>query len=139
VNIDVTELVSSLSSGAVDGQENPVNIIRSFNLHDVQKYVIETEHIIHTTPLFTNSDWWSNLDSQAQKIVQEAATEAAQWDARTIASTEKEATEFLKDNGMTFVGTDGCLNLDAFKESVRSHVDAAFPEMAKTAKRIEEL
>lgn len=139
VNLDPTELVSSLSSGAVQGQENPVNVMNSFGLQEVQEYVIETEHIRHAVPHYTNLDFWDGMSSEAQTIVQDAANEASQWNAEAIASAEEEATQALKDGGMTFVGTDDCLDLDAFKESTRSLVSEAFPEWAELASQLQQV
>jgi TRAP-type C4-dicarboxylate transport system substrate-binding protein len=136
-NIDVTELVSSLSSGSVQGQENPTPTIRAYGLDEVQDYVIETEHIRHALPHYCNLDWWNGLSDSAKDIVQQAANEAAKWNAESISSIEDEADTYLQENGMTFVGKDGCLDLEAFRTSVRDRVDNAFPEWAEIAADLE--
>lgn len=139
VNLDVTELVSSLSSGSVQGQENPLGIMRAYGLEEVQKYVIETGHIRHALPHYCNLDWWDGLSPRGQEIVQQAANEAAQWNADSINSIESEAKTYLQDNGMTFVTQDGCLEYDAYRSSVRELVDNEFPDWAETASRLEEV
>lgn len=139
VNLDVSELVSALSSGSVQGQENPVNIIRSFGLEEVQDFVIETEHIRHALPHYCNLGWWNSLSSPAQDIIQQAANDAAAWNAESISSIESDARTYLQENGMTFVNSDGCLDLDAYRASVRSEVDSEFPEWAEIAQDLEQI
>ncbi|MCG1011266.1 TRAP transporter substrate-binding protein, partial [Tepidanaerobacter sp. GT38] len=41
-----SEVFTALQQGVIDGQENPYDLILSGGLHEVQKYVNETEHVL---------------------------------------------------------------------------------------------
>jgi TRAP-type C4-dicarboxylate transport system substrate-binding protein len=138
-NLDVSELISSMSSGGVQGWENTVNTMESFGIGEVQNYVIETEHMRFPVPMYMNLDTWDGMSSATQDVFTRAANDAAAWNASAIADIEAEAKSKLQDGGMTFVTTDGCLDLEAFRNSCRETVDEAFPEWASIAKEIENL
>ena len=44
VTIFFSELYTSLQTGLVDGQENPIDTITTMKFHEVQKYLVVTEH-----------------------------------------------------------------------------------------------
>lgn len=138
-NLDISELISSMSSGAVDGWENTVNTMEAFGVQDVQNYVIETEHMRFPVPMYMNLDVWTDMSSATQEVVKRAANDAAAWNASEIAEIEAEAKTKLKDAGMTFVTADGCLDREAFRTACRETVDEAFPEWASIAEEIEQL
>ena len=43
--LSFSELCTALETKAVDGQENPFNVIRSNKFYEVQKYVSATNHV----------------------------------------------------------------------------------------------
>ena len=42
----VAELFTSLQNGVVDGQENPLEVIEQQKYNEVQKFVVETGHVM---------------------------------------------------------------------------------------------
>lgn len=50
VSMEFTEVFMGLQQGTIDGQENPYMNIVSNNVQEVQKYVIETNHVGHIVP-----------------------------------------------------------------------------------------
>jgi tripartite ATP-independent transporter DctP family solute receptor len=69
----------ALSTGAVDGQENPLTIFTVAKLHTVgQKYVTLWGYVADPLIYSVNKQVWSSFSPEDQKIVQQAAVEAAQ-------------------------------------------------------------
>lgn len=68
-----TEVYSSLQQGVLDGQENPITIINSFRLDEVQKYLCLDGHVYATANVFISEAFYSRLPRELQEIVSEAA------------------------------------------------------------------
>lgn len=100
VAMDFTELYNALDTGVVDGQENPMNIILTGNLHEVQDYLSLTRHVYGTAPTSVSDMTWESLSPDLQEVVREAV--AISVDAqREAASGDLEAQlQELRDFGM---------------------------------------
>ena len=70
------EVYIALQQGAIDGQENPYEVIAANKLYEQQKYVINTNHILHTLTLISNLELYNTLSPEDQKIFDEAVAEA---------------------------------------------------------------
>ena len=68
-----SELPNALSTGVVDGQENPVGTIYNNNLHKLQKYMILDGHVYGTDFLLINDDFFNSLSVNDQAVVKRAA------------------------------------------------------------------
>lgn len=67
------ELFTALQQGTVDGQENPLAIIKSAKFEEVQKYLSLSGHIWGSVLLMINKDLWEKLPSDLQNILQRNA------------------------------------------------------------------
>ncbi|WP_374450051.1 DctP family TRAP transporter solute-binding subunit [Stella sp.] len=68
----------ALSTGAVDGQENPLTIFTVAKLHTVgQKYVTLWGYVADPLIFVVNKQVWASWKPEDQKIVREAAEQAA--------------------------------------------------------------
>jgi tripartite ATP-independent transporter DctP family solute receptor len=77
--IPLNELFNSLQTGVVDGQDNGMVTVLSEKLNEVQKYLYETNHIVATMEIIVNAAFFNRLTPAQQKIVEDAAKEAAVW------------------------------------------------------------
>jgi tripartite ATP-independent transporter DctP family solute receptor len=68
-----TELPNALSTGVVDGQENPVSVIYSNNLHKLQKYLTLDGHVYAADFLVINDEFFQSLSAAEQAVVARAA------------------------------------------------------------------
>jgi tripartite ATP-independent transporter DctP family solute receptor len=100
--INFNEVYSALQTHIVDGQENPLAIIDTAKLYEVQKYLAITNHSwagIHYS--FSNPAWKrlpANLQDLSTKHFSAAAlTEREDWQTMT-----KEEKEKLTGKGMVF-------------------------------------
>jgi C4-dicarboxylate-binding protein DctP len=93
-----SELYTSLKTGIVDGQENPISAVKLGSLDEVQKYITLDGHIWSENYLIINDEFFNSLPEKFQVVVQEAGSQAA------LAGT---ASEHIASY---IVGVDYCLN-----------------------------
>jgi tripartite ATP-independent transporter DctP family solute receptor len=84
------EVRSALQQGVIDGQENPVNIIYSFALWEVQDYLSMTRHVFSPSVLLMNLDTFNSLSEQEQTWVMDAAAYASRAERDWIRSNEED-------------------------------------------------
>jgi len=96
------ELYNALESKAVDGQENPYSVILSNKMYEVQKYVSATNHVYATNPVQISKRFWDKLSPAEQKLLQDAATEAAAYQRTASREAAGKALTELQAKGMAF-------------------------------------
>ncbi|MEJ8472548.1 TRAP transporter substrate-binding protein [Roseibium algae] len=69
------ELYTSLQTGVVDGQENPLDTIQRMKFNEVQKYLVVSEHGAMEDVVLFNPTWWNNLPADYQAIITAAFAE----------------------------------------------------------------
>ena len=74
-----TEVFMGLQQGTIDGEENPYMNIVGNNLQEVQKYIIETNHLGHIITFFMNNDLYQSLDDNTKALIDECAAEAREY------------------------------------------------------------
>lgn len=94
------ELYAALESKAVDGQENPYAVILSSKLYEVNKFVSETNHVYATNPVQISKRFWDKLSAAEQKLLQEAAVEAQNYQRVASRAVSAKAVAELKSKGM---------------------------------------
>ena len=96
------ELYGALENKAVDGQENPYAVILSNKFYEVNKYVSETNHVYATNPIQISKRFWDKLTTTEQKLLQDAATEAQNYQRVASREVSNKAVTELKAKGMIF-------------------------------------
>jgi tripartite ATP-independent transporter DctP family solute receptor len=96
------ELYGALESKAVDGQENPFAVIASSKFYEVQKFVSGTNHVYATNPIQISKRFWDRLSPAEQKIIQDAATEAQDWQRKVSREVSAKALGELTAKGMVY-------------------------------------
>ncbi len=96
------ELYGALESKAVDGQENPYSVILSNKFFEVNKYVSATNHVIAMNPVQISKRFWEKLSPAEQKLLQDAATEAQNYQRGVSREAASKALGELKAKGMLF-------------------------------------
>ena len=96
------ELYGALESKAVDGQENPFAVILSSKFYEVQKYVSGTNHVYATNPMQISKRFWDRLSPAEQKLIQEAATEAQNFQRTVSRAASAKAVGELQAKGMLY-------------------------------------
>lgn len=97
--IAFNELFTALQQGTVDGQENPIAIIYTSKLYEVQKYLTLDGHYYVNCPYIINENFWNSLSDEEQKIVQEAIDETVKQQRSELEKQEKEYLDLIKKIG----------------------------------------
>lgn len=103
VPMGIGELRGALREGVVAAQESPLEVIRSTNLSDVQKYVIETGHSIGAMAfILPDASYWA-LPEEVRQLVQEEGEAAMRTATGRMIEMEARYRKDLETRGMTFI------------------------------------
>ena len=102
VPMGAAELFTSLQQGVVDGQENPLEVVEMLKLNEVQKYVIETAHIIGAMTFIFSDQRFRSLPADLQKILQEEGNRVMLEATAEMEKLEEKLKSDLIAKGMTF-------------------------------------
>ena len=94
------ELYPALENKTVDGQENPYAVILSSKFYEVNKFVSGTNHVYATNPIQISKRFWDKLSPPEQKLLQDAAIEAQNFQRVTSREVSIKALTELKAKGM---------------------------------------
>lgn len=111
------EVVSSLQQGVIDGQENPLSVIVSVKLNEVQKYLTLSGHVYSPAMLLVSKPFWDGLDDAQKAAFEKAATAAAAEMRGYVDNVETTGVETLKERGME-VNALSAEEKAAFQESI---------------------
>jgi tripartite ATP-independent transporter DctP family solute receptor len=140
VPIDWAEVPVALSTGVADGQENPVSTLVTSKLYEVQKFVMQTHHIMGSEPVVINETSWQKLSPENKKIFEDVAAETCKWISDYVRSNEEKDLQTLKDKGMKVIGVKEGLKVDEFRTSVNEVVEKRFGDKwGKYYKQIKEM
>jgi tripartite ATP-independent transporter DctP family solute receptor len=107
------ETYTSLQTGVIDGQENPIAVIYAFKLSEVQKYLSLTGHFYSPAPLTMRLKKFKKLKPDFQEIFQDAALKAAVYARKLIRDNEAKQLEELKKQGMEVSEVDKAIFIKA--------------------------
>ncbi len=133
----------ALSTGAVDGQENPLTIFTVAKLHNVgQKYVTLWGYVADPLIFVVNQDVWKSWTPQDQQIVREAALQAGRENIelarKGIAGNDESVIKDIEGLGVT-VTRLGPQERTAFQQATRPVYEkwakVIGPELVKMAEQ----
>ncbi len=110
-----TEALTAMQQGTIDGQENPVNVIHSFNLNETQTHMTLSRHTYAPALFVMGLSVWEQLPAAAQDVLRDAAQEAAEHERRVNAEMEADQLAELREAGMEIVEDP---DLEAFQDAV---------------------
>ncbi len=124
-----TEVYTALSTGSVDGQDNPLPTVVDAKFYEVTKQIVLTSHLVDLNYIAISKATWDSMTPEAQAIVQAAADEAAEFGRVNQLAKEDELVAFLEGQGMTIYEPD----VAAFRNQVQqmyleSEYAATWPE-----------
>jgi len=99
-SIDFSEVYSALRTHIVEGQENPLAIIETAKLYQVQKYCSLTNHMWDGFWMLANAASWKKLPPTLQEIVARNFNEAALSERSDVATLNASLADKLKAKGM---------------------------------------
>jgi len=132
VPIDWAQTSVALAAGAIDGQENPVNIVLSSRLYEHQPYLMLTGHIQAAEILVVNEKVWQGLPRASRESIARAARESCEFATRATEESEERDLAALREKGMKVIGPKEGLDVAAFASRVSALVAARFGSRWKT-------
>ena len=104
--ISFSELYTAMEQGTVDAQENPYVNIANNAYYEVQKNLVETNHVFQLAALLISESKYQSLTDEEKAWVAEAAQAAADAEWAATISDNETAKQKAIDAGMTFVTLD---------------------------------
>jgi tripartite ATP-independent transporter DctP family solute receptor len=104
--INFGELYAALQTRIVDGQENPMALIQSAKLYEVQKYISLSGHIWDGHHIFANMTKWNAYPAEVRAVIAETLAEAAVKEREDIVRFNDEAIAEIKATGVAFNQVD---------------------------------
>lgn len=111
------EIYTALQTGVADGQQNPIPIVLTGKLYEVQKYLTLTNHLYSTYCWVMNNDFYNGLTEQEKNIVMSAARTGigAGRGVNRVVETSEKGLPALVEAGMV-VNTPSAAELAKFRE-----------------------
>jgi TRAP-type C4-dicarboxylate transport system substrate-binding protein len=118
-----TEVYTALSTGSIDGQDNPLPTDKDSKFYEVTKQICMTSHLVDMNYLAFSKKVWDKLSSDEQATVQKAADDAAASGRKKQLALEDELVSFFKDKGLDVYEPD----VKAFRDHVQKvYLDSKF-------------
>ena len=97
------EVYLSLQQGTIDAQENPLEVIVAAKLYEQQKYMVMTNHILHTITIIMSKEIYDGLSPEEQKIVEECARETVVYAREQANQRAQNRIDILKANNTEII------------------------------------
>jgi len=109
------EVYPALTTGVIDGAENPIPVLYGQKHHEPAKYLILSGHLDNVSQWVTSESYYKKLPADIQKALTESADEAGNFMTNIIQVAEKETIEKMKKEGVTVIEVDRKLFREAAK------------------------
>ncbi|MFZ7093123.1 TRAP transporter substrate-binding protein DctP [Primorskyibacter sp. 2E233] len=124
-----TEVYTALSTGSVDGQDNPLPTVVDAKFYEVTNQIVLTSHLVDLNYVAFSKAVWDEMTPEQQEAVQAAADAAAESGRQAQLKKEADLVAFLEDKGLSIYEPD----LAAFRNHVQqqyvgSEFAASWPE-----------
>lgn len=124
VPISFGELYTSLQTGLIDGQENPLDTITTMKFNEVQKNFVVTEHGAMEDIVLFNPAWWNSLPAGDRAIITAAFEEMRPGVEKAKDAASGAALETIKT---------GKVNVRIANEAERNRLRDAMAPKARAA------
>jgi TRAP-type C4-dicarboxylate transport system substrate-binding protein len=119
--VSFNELYSSLSSGVVDGAEQPIANYQSNAFNEVAPYMILDGHTLGCGEVIVTDSAWDKLDDAQKEAVKKAGDLASTFNGDLSEKNEEECKVDLVAKGVTFVAVpDLQVWRDACKDIIKT-------------------
>jgi tripartite ATP-independent transporter DctP family solute receptor len=115
----------ALKKKTIDGEENPVAIVYTSKLYEVQKYLTLTQHVYSPALIVVSPKTWQGLSKEDQDIILKAAQEVAPYQRILGRENEEKQIALLASKGMT-------ITRDINKESWYKIMEGAMGEFIQS-------
>lgn len=114
------EVFAALQQQVIDGQENPIPVITSANMWEVQDHLTLTGHVYSPGIILAAPSLWETLSDEEKGWFEEAADVAVAATRKKVEKDEAGGVEMLRGHGMEVIEK---VDVAAFREAVRPAYD----------------
>jgi tripartite ATP-independent transporter DctP family solute receptor len=107
------EVFTALQQGTIDAQENPLPVIYTQKLYEVQKYLSLTDHFYAPALFLMSGDMFDSLSADDQALFMEAAAEATAYEREVSLQQAEDYVALCVDEGMEVNEVDKALFVEA--------------------------
>ncbi len=118
------EVYSALPQKVIDAEENPVAVIYSSKIYEVQKYLTLTNHVYSPAPVIISMKKWQRIPKADQDIILATANEVAKFQRKLNRDEEAGKIKDMESKGFVVVK-------DVDKVAWQKAMQPAFDEFAK--------
>ena len=122
--LSFTELYSGLQQGVIDAQENTPEVTYSCKAYEVQKYIIDTNHLLHYIAMNINADFYNSLTAEERAVVDEAAAAGIKACREAVDASIEKYYSIFAEAGCEHVGID-----EALLEQIKASVEPTWTEV----------
>ncbi|MBN2396552.1 MAG: TRAP transporter substrate-binding protein [Candidatus Atribacteria bacterium] len=119
VAMPFSEVFTSVQTGVIDGQENPLNSIYVNKFYEITKYVSLSAHVTLNLAIIINNDRFNKMPKDLQDILVKATIDAGDWLTQQTIETFDRDLHLLIDEGMTIIDD---VDRDAFREKCKGPI-----------------
>lgn len=121
-----SEVYQALQTGVVDGQENTWSNIYTQKMHEVQKYITETNHGYIGYVVIVNKKFWDDLPADIREPLSKAMKEATEFSNAQSQKENDDALAEIKKSGKSEI-----IKLTADQdEAMRKAMEPVYKEAA---------
>jgi len=114
-SVNFAEVYSALQTHIVEGQENPLSIIYTAKLYEVQKFCALSNHMWDGFWFLANKESFSRLPKDLQKVVADAINDAGVKQRQDVQQLDQTLRVKLESAGLRFNDID----TDAFRKQLK--------------------
>ncbi|MFT4173711.1 MAG: C4-dicarboxylate TRAP transporter substrate-binding protein [Rhodocyclaceae bacterium] len=119
----LAEVYPALTTGVIDGAENPIPVLYGQKHHEPAKYLILTGHLDNVTNLTISQKYFERLPADVKKALVDTCLQAGDYMTRVTLEAEKDVIAKMKKEGVTVIEVDRA----QFREASKSTY-GKFPE-----------
>lgn len=116
-SINFSETYSALQTKIVDGQENPLAVIDTAKLFEVQKFCSMTNHMWDGYWFIANAKMFGRLPIEAQEVVARELNRSAAEERSDVVALNSSLRGKLEDSGMIFNDVDPAPFRDTLRQA----------------------
>jgi tripartite ATP-independent transporter DctP family solute receptor len=113
------DLFTALRQKSVTAQENPLAIVETSKLYEVQSYLSLTEHFYSPAPVLVSMEFFNSLPADLQTAVEECLLESRAYQRELLDRMNADLLETLSEQGMTI----NVVDKDSFFDAVQPVYD----------------
>ncbi len=99
----ISEVFTALQQGTVDGQENPISVIKGQKFDQVQKYLTLTGHVYSPAVVLMSKGTWDKIPAVDQQAFMEAVKVLVATNRKRIDDDERDGVAYLREKGMQVI------------------------------------